>query len=108
MNRILIGMLAMAPTWAVASDIGEAASRCWNPPPGVSDQASAAFTVTIDGDGKVLDITVTGYDEADPRGRDIVLRASHAIELCAPYAAPAGEHDVTIGWPDNQPIDPFK
>ena len=110
---VLAGLVVPATATAQGSmTLSEQASRCWNVPAQVMDDtATMEFDVAMDDRGNVLDITVTHYQPRSDLGKKIVLSASKAIELCAPYdVSTAGTYVFTFSLAEmfGPSIDPFK
>lgn len=94
--------------------LSEQASRCWNVPPQALDhKIEMNFDVDLDADGLVLDLAVTSYEPQNELGTTVVISASRAIELCAPYSVTgAGVHRFSFNTSEmfggKSGIDPFQ
>lgn len=89
--------------------IAAQAIGCWNLPAALQSKPEIVFDVQIDASGTVTDIAVVSYSPGGEAGREAVLSASRAIELCAPYdvSGKPGQVRVKMRLVEKPLIDPF-
>lgn len=107
--RTILAVLAVAATSDAAAETAfeKQVAGCWNPPIQSDGMHFVAdFDVTLDDDGNVLDIHVTGYQPRTDLGKEIVRSASSAIEQCAPYQT-KGNVIFHMALKPQTPMDPF-
>lgn len=94
-----------------ALDISNLAYRCWTAPSAVEqEEMTAYFTVELDDNGSVIDISSLIKKPSDPIEKVFILSASRAILRCAPYSnLSAGKQLIEFNTPRQKKyIDPFK
>ena len=94
-----------------AIDISNLAYQCWTAPSAVEhEEMTAYFTIELDDNGSIIDISSLMKKPAEPIEKVFILSASRAIQRCAPYSnLRAGKQLIEFNTPRQKKyIDPFK
>jgi hypothetical protein len=113
LRTIVSGLLLLTATAAYGDpgqSFAEKAVSCWDLPVGGADMEPAIFTVALDNEGELLDVTVLNYSRDRPDAVVFVTSALRAMRICSPYELTAGEMRVVMDPAKIPPkgINPFK
>ncbi len=72
-----------------------AALECWNPPASMKMASKIVFSVELDKDGDLSDVTAKEFPK-DGIGKAGVESLNRALQRCAPYKLPGGTYTLTI------------